>query len=428
MRASNISDWYEVRIGDVAELFGGSTPSSTDITLWDGAIDWLSPSDITALQEYTVTLTQTPKTITQRGYDSCATKMLPPGTVCVSSRATVGDCIILGREACTNQGFVNVVCSDQLDAIFFLYWVRHNRNVFLRLAAGTTFDEIGRRSFRNIVLTQPIDVREQKAIGNALRMLDSSIAATRSAIRAAEKLLQSIMGEMLSGRVCSDGSTLATSEFWTHDRLGNVPNRWEVRRLRELIRLKNGKSNITANLRPTCDSSHRFPVFGGNGMTGWSDRFFLSKETVVVGRVGEYCGAIHATPPNSWVTDNALYVEERLAPLNVSFLFYLLTSLRLNRWKATTGQPKITQSEILNIRVAFPQDEDEQRAIADRLNALHDLIRAKEAKITALQRLKKSLMQNLLTGRMRLSPELIAELAGNFEDKKVATRDHATTP
>ncbi len=91
--------------------------------------------------------------------------------------------------------------------------------------------------------------------------------------------------------------------------------------------------------------------------------------------------------------------------VGIRFLFYLLTSLRQNRWKATTGQPEITQSEILNIRVAFPQDEGEQRAIAHQLDAVNQLILAKQAKITALQRLKKSLMQNLLTGRMRLFVE-----------------------
>ena len=66
------------------------------------------------------------------------------------------------------------------------------------------------------------------------------------------------------------------------------------------------------------------------------------------------------------------------------------------------GQPKITQSEILNIRIALPEDTDEQAAIAARLDGLRQLIEAKQTKIAALQRLKKSLIQSLLTGRIRL--------------------------
>jgi type I restriction enzyme S subunit len=285
------------------------------------------------------------------------------------------------------------------------------------LVVGSAQPGVSNRFTRQVLLPRP-EINEQRAISTFFAEIDLTIAAIGTAIAAAERLQLGLMRELLSGRVRCDGKARPAAEFWLHDRLGHIPKRWEVRSLRELIRLKNGKSNITSNLRPSSDSNHRFPVFGGNGMTGWSDRFFLSEATVVLGRVGEYCGAIHATPPNSWVTDNALYVEERLAPLDIRFLFYLLTSLRLNRWKATTGQPKITQSEILNIRVAFPQDEDEQRAIAEQIGSLRCLIRAKEAKITALQRLKKSLMQNLLTGRMRLSSSLIAELTAGLADEK----------
>jgi len=263
---------------------------------------------------------------------------------------------------------------------------------------------------KRVRIPVPPDLDEQRAVADALLLFDWHITATQAAIAAAERLQRGLMRELLAGRIRPDGSSRTSADFWSHERLGSIPHRWEVRLLRELIRLKNGKSNVTSNLRSNCESDYQFPVFGGNGMTGWSDRFFLLEPTVVVGRVGEYCGAIHATPQKAWVTDNALYVEDRLAPLDIRFLFHLLTSLRLNRWKATTGQPKITQSEILNIRVAFPEDEDEQRAIAERIDAFHDLIRAKEQKIAALQRLKKSLMQNLLTGRMRLPAETIAAL------------------
>ena len=137
-------------------------------------------------------------------------------------------------------------------------------------------------------------------------------------------------------------------------------------------------------------------------MTGWSDRYLLELPTVVLGRVGEYCGVVHRTPAKAWVTDNALYASEFPELMDLGFLFYLLAHLQLNRWKAITGQPKITQSEILNIRVAIPSDTDEQRDIAARLDDVQALIGAKEQKIAALQRLKKSLMQNLLTGRIRL--------------------------
>ena len=105
----------------------------------------------------------------------------------------------------------------------------------------------------------------------------------------------------------------------------------------------------------------------------------------------------------------------------------LLTHMNLSRFLEVSSIPQLNNKDLYPRWFIMPPPS-EQRLIAERIDTFRSLIRAKEAKIIALQRLKKSLMQNLLTGRMRLSPELIAELAGNFEDKKVATRDHATTP
>jgi len=82
-----------------------------------------------------------------------------------------------------------------------------------------------------------------------------------------------------------------------------------------------------------------------------------------------------------------------------------------------TARANVSLGDVRRLLIAIPQDEGEQKAIADHLDALRELIRAKEAKITALQRLKKSLMQHILTGRMRLSPELIAELSGSSDLK-----------
>ena len=391
-------EWRVCRLGTVIEIVSGQSPDGSTIStervgepFLQGNAEFGAHHPVAAF------------------HCTAAKKRSQAGDTLISVRAPVGEVNYSDQSYGLGRGLAALRAKD-IDGAFLFYGMQHWRRSLLRVSQGTTFDAIGEGNLRSMWVCLPNSLAEQSAVGNAFALIESNIAATQAAIAAAERLQRGLMRELLAGRIRPDGSARTAADFWSDERLGHVPHRWEVRRLRELIRLKNGKSNVTSNLRSNREGDYQFPVFGGNGMTGWSDRFFLPEPTVVVGRVGEYCGAIHATPPNSWVTDNALYVEERLAPLDVRFLFHLLTSLRLNRWKATTGQPKITQSEILNIRVAFPEDEDEQRAIADRLAAFHELIRAKEAKIATLQRLKKSLMQNLLTGRVRLSAETIAAL------------------
>jgi type I restriction enzyme S subunit len=333
-------------------------------------------------------------------------------TIAVGSngnRARIGNCVFIERD--TEYLFASFLVgfrpnSDSgIDPEYFYRWMS-SYEVQARLSAsaeGTTgLGNLSSRYFRNLWIDYPTDPKEQRRITNALRLVDFAIAAARESIAKAGRLRKGLMQQLLNGRLKPDGTLRNEADFHSDDRLGLFPKGWKVRKLRQVVRLRNGKSNITSNLRAEADTTFCYPVFGGNGMTGWSDRYLLDSPTVVLGRVGEYCGVVHRTPAKAWVTDNALYASEFPEPIDLGFLFYLLSHLQLNRWKAITGQPKITQGEILNIRVAIPNHTDEQAEIAAKVDCVQQLIVAKEQKIAALQRFKKSLMQNLLTGRIRL--------------------------
>jgi type I restriction enzyme S subunit len=320
--------------------------------------------------------------------------------VIVSSIGSLCGKSFLATGKFTTLANVQVVFPDQsqIDP-YFLWLLLNDQEFWVRGQTGQPF--IRPSDIKKAWIPKPPEP-EQKALRPVFENLDLAMAATRESIAKAERLQNGLMQQLLTGRLKPDGTPRHEGDFGSDDRLGLFPKGWKVRKLHQVVRLRNGKSNITSNLRAEADTTFCYPVFGGNGMTGWSDRYLLDAPTVVLGRVGEYCGVVHRTPAKAWVTDNALYASEFPEPLDLGFLFYLLAHLQLNRWKAITGQPKITQSEILNIRAAIPSDTDEQADIATRLDGVRQLIDAKHAKIAALQRLKKSLMQNLLTGRIRL--------------------------
>lgn len=336
-------------------------------------------------------------------------------TIAVGSngnRDRIGNCVFIEKD--TDFLFASFLVAfrpkpdSHIDPEYFYRWMS-SYEVQARLSAsaeGTTgLGNLSTRYFRTLCIQYPKDLREQARILEFLRLVDSAIAATRESIAKAERLQKGLMQQLLTGRIRPDGTARVESDFSADEKFGVFPKSWKVRKLRQVVRLRNGKANTTSNLRDKADTTFCYPVYGGNGLTGWSERYLLDGPTVVLGRVGEYCGAVHRSPAKAWVTDNALYAADFPEPIDLGFLFYLLTSLRLNRWKATTGQPKITQSEILNIRVSIPSDEEEQKQIADLLDGVRQLVDAKRAKIAALQRLKKSLMQHLLTGRIRLRVE-----------------------
>ena len=300
------------------------------------------------------------------------------------------------------------VDEDKIKLGFLFHQLKRHERRLKSVGAGSVIRHVDGGFFKRLPIPLMDDV-EQNKIAEILDWSDSAIVAARESVAKAERLHDGLMQQMLIGRLKSDGTKRQDGDFNTDERIGLFPKGWKVRKLRQIVRLRNGKANITSNLRDKPDSVYCYPVFGGNGVTGWSDRYLLESPTIVLGRVGEYCGVVHRTPAKAWITDNALYASEFPEPIDLGFLFYVLTRLRLNSWKATTGQPKITQSEILNIRVAIPEDPGEQAGIAAKFNSVRQFINAKQTKIVALHRLKKSLMQNLLTGRIRLPVESTAK-------------------
>ena len=119
-----------------------------DVTCWNGNIDWLVPSDISNYSGNFISKTK--QKITEVGLKKSSAKLLPVGTVCMSSRATIGDCVISNIPIATNQGFINIICNHKILNLFLLYWLRQNTRYVLRYVAGTTFNEIGKSSFKKL--------------------------------------------------------------------------------------------------------------------------------------------------------------------------------------------------------------------------------------------------------------------------------------
>ena len=119
----------------------------------------------------------------------------------------------------------------------------------------------------------------------------------------------------------------------------------------ELFVFSSGKANTKANL------SKEFPYdcYGGNGITGKSEQWLIDFPTIIVGRVGEYCGCVHKTQGKIWITDNAIFIKEyKEKVFNGEFLFYLMTYLDFHRLADETGQPKITQRPLLSTEYMVP--------------------------------------------------------------------------
>ena len=170
---------------------------------------------------------------------------------------------------------------------------------------------------------------------------------------------------------------------------GTNPKALDKRPLKDLIKVKSGEFLPSEKM----DAGGTIPVFGGNGINGYHSTAMFSAPMVVIGRVGAYCGNVHNTPPGVWVTDNALYVAERFAPLRTAYLVQALRHAKLNQVASQAGQPLISGSRIYPIEILVPP-EDRQDLFATRATQAEELARHQVSATESAS----SVFQSLLAG------------------------------
>ena len=173
IRFKGFSDaWEQRKLGDIADIVGGGTPSTGNQSYWDGDIDWYAPAEI-ANQIYA---NSSQKKITGLGYENSSAKMLPPGTVLFTSRAGIGKTAILTRKGCTNQGFQSIVPHrGALDSYFIFSRTGELKRYGELVGAGSTFVEVSGKQMAAMELMMPPTMREQQTIGGFFQQLDHLI-------------------------------------------------------------------------------------------------------------------------------------------------------------------------------------------------------------------------------------------------------------
>ena len=159
-------------MGELAEIVGGGTPSTSVESYWDGDIDWYAPAEI-GEQIY---LKSSQRKITEEGLNKSSAKVLPVGTVLFTSRAGIGKTAILLKEGCTNQGFQSIVPNkNKLDSYFIFTRSEELKRYGETVGAGSTFVEVSGKQMANMELMMPTIMDEQQKIGEYFSNLDHLI-------------------------------------------------------------------------------------------------------------------------------------------------------------------------------------------------------------------------------------------------------------
>lgn len=233
--------WPVVAISEVAQIVGGSTPSRTKPHYWDGEIAWATPKDLSNLEgPY---LEDTPQRISQAGFESCSTYLLPKGSVLLSSRAPIGLVAITGREMCTNQGFKSFVLKGDIDSLYLYHFLKKNRSSIEGMGSGSTFKEISKAATARLQIPlPPLDI--QKKIAAVLDKADSIRRKRKQVMAKVDELLQSVFLDMFGDPVTN-------------------PKGWEVKSFRALLEREMGNG-----LSPSTEGTISGEVLTLSAITG----------------------------------------------------------------------------------------------------------------------------------------------------------------
>ena len=185
-------EWETKSINDLADVIGGGTPDTTVKSYWDGGIQWFTPSEIGKNKFVDASL----RNITEDGLNNSSAKLLPPNTILLSSRATIGECSLSLRECATNQGFQSLV-SKKCNVDFLYYLIQTKKKDLIRKSCGSTFLEISANEVRKIQVSVPSDVEQQKIAG-LLSLIDKRIATQNKIIEDLKKLKSAIVDKLYS--------------------------------------------------------------------------------------------------------------------------------------------------------------------------------------------------------------------------------------
>ena len=192
--AGYTDDWEQRKLGDVADICGGGTPSSSISEYWDGDIDWYAPAEIGEQ----IFLEGSQRKITKPGLEKSSAKMLPEGTVLFTSRAGIGNTAILRKTGCTNQGFQSIIPHEnELDSYFIFSRTSELKKYGETMGAGSTFVEVSGKQMENMDMRIP-SLPEQKKIGKLFQQLDNTITLHQRKLEKLQMIKKSMLEKMFA--------------------------------------------------------------------------------------------------------------------------------------------------------------------------------------------------------------------------------------
>lgn len=385
--------WASATLGSIASLSGGTTPSRACDAYWaDANIPWATPSDITSLAEGVRRISRTEGAISSLALAECSLRLYPPGTVLMTSRATIGFAAINDVPMTTNQGFLAFQCGENCDPEFLCQWLNARRSFLVAAAGGSTFKELGRGTAKLLpILLPPLD--EQRRVADVLRSVDETIGVYDATLKASKSVGQRLSSKYFLDPSEYDGPHPISSFGALLDIKGGSqppkstfiysPKQGFIR----LLQIRDFESDDKAAFIPENSSGvrcraddiliARYGASVGRILTGKAGAYNVALTKIVFRNDG-----IHRRYAYHWL--RSAYFQNRIAAVS-----------------GRSAQAGFNKEDLFPTQMVLPP-YDEQTAVADTLDDIErqtTLIRTLQQGLVSL---KQSLQADLLSGRVRV--------------------------
>ena len=289
-------------------------------------------------------------------------KLLPIGTILLSSRATVGECSINKKECTTNQGFQSLISKENISNEFVYYLIQTKRKDLIRKSCGSTFLEISANEVRKIVVFIPT-IKEQDKIAKLLSLLDDRIATQNKIIDKLQSLIKGIAQKIV------------------HSNKTNV-------RLSECVEC----SSSTLQESDVCEHG-AYPVYGANGIVGYLDNYNTEGEAVYIIKDGSGVGTVSYVTGKCSATGtlNTLQAKEGYS---LQYLYYLLKVFNFEPYKTGMAIPHIYFKDYGKAKFFCPS-YIEQLQYAQSLSAIDSKLLVEKNILTSLSMQKQYLLRQM---------------------------------
>ena len=281
------------RLGDICTVVSGSTPKSVVPEYWDGDVKWITPAE---LDDDSYIISDSVRHITTLGVTKTGLKPFPAGTVILSSRAPIGKTAIAGCEMYCNQGFKNLICSNNIDSKYLYFFLSSKRDYLNSLGRGATFKEISKTIVENIEIPLP-EMAEQKAISTRFENLMKLIRLRKTELEKLDQLVKSRFIELFIGKgyptKTIDEVSLGKGEYGAQSAsIEYDPTRPRYVRITDINDDGTLNDDVVASINPDDDEQYRLEygdfLFARMGATVGKTFAFIAGNQIFAGYLIRY--------------------------------------------------------------------------------------------------------------------------------------------